>query len=116
VVNLDEVATRRNARKAAVFEAQGLVAVHGISHAELKKLAAEIALERATLEAKVAEVLALMERARLTVADLAETPAPSRSYRHPITGETWDGAGYQPDWLKRALLAEGYRPQELRLA
>ena len=116
MVNLDEMATRRNARKAAMFEARGLVALHGISQTELKAVAAEIALERAAVDAKVAEVVALMERAGLTVADLVETPALSKSYRHPITGETWDGAGYQPDWLKRALLAEGYRPQELRVA
>lgn len=34
-------------------------------------------------------------------------------YRHPVTGETWDGLGPQPDWLRRALLKEGYRVAEL---
>lgn len=110
------MAAHRNARKAALLEAQNLVARHGISKTELKTLAAEVALERAAFEAKVAEVLAAMECAGLTVADLAEKPALTRSYRHPITGETWDGVGRQPGWLKRALLAEGYRPQELRVA
>lgn len=36
-------------------------------------------------------------------------------YRHPLTGETWDGIGSQPDWLKHALLKEGFRPQDVRV-
>lgn len=36
-------------------------------------------------------------------------------YRHPITGETWDGEGGQPEWLKAALTREGYTVEELRL-
>ena len=36
-------------------------------------------------------------------------------YRHPITGETWDGEGGQPDWLKAALTREGYTVEALRL-
>lgn len=116
MVNLDEMAARRNARKAARFEAQSLIARYAISDTELKTLAAEVARERAAFETKVAEVLAVMKRAGLTVADLAEKPGLTRSYRHPITGETWDGVGHQPGWLKRALLEEGYRPQELRVA
>lgn len=35
-------------------------------------------------------------------------------YRHPVTQETWDGIGPQPAWLRRALLEEGYRVEELR--
>lgn len=37
-------------------------------------------------------------------------------YRHPVSGLTWDGEGLQPDWLKRALVQEGYRVVELRVA
>jgi len=36
-------------------------------------------------------------------------------YRHPVSGLTWDGEGLQPDWLKRALVQEGYRVVELRV-
>lgn len=35
-------------------------------------------------------------------------------YRHPVTGETWDGEGEHPEWLRRALLKEGYRVAELK--
>jgi DNA-binding protein H-NS len=37
-------------------------------------------------------------------------------YVHPLTGEHWDGRGSQPDWLRRALLQEGYYVHELRAA
>lgn len=36
-------------------------------------------------------------------------------YRHPITFETWDGEGMQPQWLKDALIKEGYLVDELRI-
>ncbi len=35
-------------------------------------------------------------------------------YRHPVSGQTWDGSGSQPDWLKQALIREGYTVDELR--
>lgn len=35
-------------------------------------------------------------------------------YRHPLTGETWDGQGEHPEWLRKALLKEGYRVEELK--
>lgn len=35
-------------------------------------------------------------------------------FRHPLTQETWDGIGAQPAWLRKALLEEGYRVEELR--
>lgn len=37
-------------------------------------------------------------------------------YRHPITFQTWDGEGIQPQWLKDALIKEGYLVDELRIA
>lgn len=41
--------------------------------------------------------------------------APSRvKYRHPVSGETWNGEGGQPDWLKAALTREGYTVEALR--
>lgn len=53
------------------------------------------------------------------VVKAAPEPAPEPSgpkYRHPITGETWDGEGSQPQWLREALIKEGYLVEELRLA
>ena len=41
-------------------------------------------------------------------------PARFVKYRHPVTGATWDGEGSHPDWLRRALLQEGLRVEELR--
>jgi len=35
-------------------------------------------------------------------------------YRHPDSGDTWDGIGEQPDWLRRALLQEGLTVEQLR--
>lgn len=42
-------------------------------------------------------------------------PAPPRPrYRHPISHEEWAGEGPQPEWLRQALLREGYTVEELR--
>jgi DNA-binding protein H-NS len=43
----------------------------------------------------------------------APAPAAPR-YRHPVTHEQWHGEGPQPDWLRTALLREGYTVEELR--
>jgi DNA-binding protein H-NS len=37
-------------------------------------------------------------------------------YRHPVTGETWDGQGEHPAWLREALLKQGYTVDELKRA
>jgi DNA-binding protein H-NS len=37
-------------------------------------------------------------------------------YRHPIHGHTWDGQGEHPQWLRDALLKEGYTVDELKRA
>ena len=80
-------------------------------------------LSRRERAAVIARIEALMEYWGITVADLeGETPdlppptaAPRAvKYRHPVTGETWDGGGPHPDWLRSALLKEGYRLDELR--
>jgi len=34
-------------------------------------------------------------------------------YRHPVTGDTWDGVGAHPQWMRQALLQDGYRVAEL---
>lgn len=74
----------------------------------------------------LARIEALMEYWGITVDDLMsptpepDTPptpqAPPVKYRHPVTGDTWDGQGPHPEWLRRALLHEGLRVDELRPA
>ncbi len=49
------------------------------------------------------------------VAPVAERKAPQNRYRHPVTGEVWNGEGGQPGWLRDALTREGYTVDELRL-
>ena len=78
----------------------------------------QIALER---------IRALMAMWHISVADLrqaqrepagaptAEATRPPK-YVHPKTGESWDGTGTHPDWLRRALLKEGYTVAELAQA
>ena len=50
----------------------------------------------------------------------APPPAPlapsAIRYRHPVSGETWDGQGEHPAWLREALLKQGYTVDELRRA
>ncbi|MDE2400518.1 MAG: H-NS histone family protein [Burkholderiales bacterium] len=44
-------------------------------------------------------------------------PTPSGpKYQHPRTGETWNGEGMQPQWIREALTKEGYTVDELRCA
>lgn len=83
------------------------------------------ALSRRERAVVLARIEALMEYWGITVDDLlAPTPEPDSpappsgplpvKYRHPVSGETWDGQGPHPDWLRRALLQEGLRVDELR--
>jgi len=45
----------------------------------------------------------------------AEPQAPAAPrYRHPTRGFTWDGRGRQPQWLRDAVLREGYLLAQLR--
>ncbi|MCO5978057.1 H-NS histone family protein [Ideonella oryzae] len=80
-------------------------------------------LSRRERTAVIARIEALMEYWAITVADLEgdtpDLPPPAAApravkYRHPVTGDTWDGDGPHPDWLRSALLKEGYRLDELR--
>jgi DNA-binding protein H-NS len=82
------------------------------------------ALTRRERNAVIARIHALMEYWGITVDDLSgDTPLPPAAvpatppaikYRHPVTGDTWDGQGPHPDWLRRALLHEGLRVDELK--
>ena len=42
--------------------------------------------------------------------------APPIRYRHPVSGDTWDGQGEHPPWLREALLKQGYTVDELKRA
>ena len=56
-------------------------------------------------------------RAPLPPAPPAAPLAPSAiRYRHPVSGETWDGQGEHPAWLREALLKQGYTVDELKRA
>jgi len=43
------------------------------------------------------------------------SPLPPR-YCHPALGLTWDGRGRQPQWLRDAVLRDGYLIAQLRCA
>jgi DNA-binding protein H-NS len=73
--------------------------------------------------AALARIAGLVEYWRITAEELdGDLPSPPAAappqgyvkYRHPVTGDTWDGHGAQPDWLRHALLKEGYLVSELR--
>ena len=75
----------------------------------------------AAQRAALARIESLIEFWRITPEELDGPlpPAPPPpvltriKYRHPVSGETWDGEGAQPEWLRLALSKEGYRVAEL---
>lgn len=75
----------------------------------------------AAQRAALARIESLIEFWRITPDELdgplppAPPPPdhPRVKYRHPVSGETWDGEGAQPEWLRLALSKEGYRVAEL---
>ncbi len=46
----------------------------------------------------------------------AEPPRAFVKYRHPESGATWDGHGAHPQWLRDALLKEGFTVDQLKPA
>jgi DNA-binding protein H-NS len=48
------------------------------------------------------------------VQPVAVEPSPLK-YRHPRSGETWNGDGPQPQWLREALTRQGYTVEELKI-
>ncbi|MEY2891677.1 MAG: hypothetical protein RJA98_1585 [Pseudomonadota bacterium] len=74
--------------------------------------------------AVLARIQSLIDFWGITPEELAAEPEPSAAppvpkvqavrYRHPKTGDTWDGQGPHPEWLRHALLKEGYRVDELK--
>ena len=79
-------------------------------------------LSRRELEPVIARIQSLMSFWGITLEELeAPTPPPPPpvgplpiKYRHPVSGETWDGQGPHPEWLRNALLKEGLRVEELK--
>jgi DNA-binding protein H-NS len=76
-------------------------------------------------EAAIRSIRKLIDFWQIELEELAVagTPAPrpvplvdvALKYRHPVSGETWDGQGSQPAWLKEALTRQGYTVDELRI-
>lgn len=73
--------------------------------------------------AAVRTIRRLMEFWQIEPSELSGHPPPPPApvvdlppkYRHPVSGDTWDGQGHQPEWLRHALLKEGYTVEELRV-
>ena len=76
-------------------------------------------------EAAIRKIRRLMAFWRISPTELRgrgappSRPAPvvaaAARYRHPISGATWGGDGPQPQWLREALLYEGYTVDQLRV-
>ncbi|MEY4907951.1 MAG: hypothetical protein RL260_1669 [Pseudomonadota bacterium] len=72
--------------------------------------------------AAIRKIRKLMDFWRITPTELRGRPVPAACsqqpaeirYRHPVTLEVWDGCGTQPQWLRDALIKEGYTVDELR--
>jgi DNA-binding protein H-NS len=72
--------------------------------------------------AAIRKIRKLMDFWRITPAELRGRPVPAARlqpaaeirYRHPVTLDVWDGRGTQPQWLREALIKEGYTVDELR--
>lgn len=79
-------------------------------------------LSRRERAAVLARIQSLIEFWGITLEELeAPTPEPAPptgplpvKYRHPVSGDTWDGVGPHPEWLRHALLKEGLRVEELK--
>lgn len=84
------------------------------------KLAPEELIDPAERQAALGKARRMVEFWRITPDELSgpllPTPAPRPIYlyTHPKTGECWDGRGPQPAWLRRCLINEGYRLDEVR--
>lgn len=126
------------ARERAAREVRELVSRYRISETDLRRVLDEVERERekqVLVETRKAEkaLRHARERALHVARQLVEfwriepreltgrQPSPARpdatpavKYRHPVTGESWNGMGAQPEWLRRALGKEGYRVAELR--
>lgn len=85
-----------------------------------------LTMRTAEQEAVLRSVRKLIDFWQIDAHELAGIPEPvtpepashepaGPKYCHPITAETWNGEGAQPQWLRDALTREGYTVDELRL-
>ena len=114
--------TEPNRQLLALAEARRLVRDHDISREELVALEVPRGSSAWERQRRIA-----LDQCRQLIdfwninsreirdATLAPTAPLPPKYRHPIEGHTWDGEGSQPEWLKRALIKEGYTVSELRV-
>ncbi|MDB5817510.1 MAG: hypothetical protein JWQ11_1150 [Rhizobacter sp.] len=65
-------------------------------------------------EAALRSIGRMMEFWGITAAEVNRAPSPPAKYRHPRTGQEWSGEGRQPQWLRDALLSEGFTVDELK--
>lgn len=99
-------------REGALQEIQRLIEKWQVGPEEL--------VDPAERQAALGNARRLVDFWRITPEELdgPEPPRPSRRpehiYTHPKTGETWNGLGRQPSWLRRCLINEGYRLDEVR--
>jgi DNA-binding protein H-NS len=111
-----------NRRLYALAEARRLVLEHQIDYDEL--IALEVPRGSSTWERQrriatdqCRQLIAFWDirpsdlRGQAVDAPKARPP----KYRHPVEGHTWDGEGLQPEWLRQALLKDGYTVRELRI-
>lgn len=105
----------------------------GFGPAELHQADAAAVDRQALRESALRQARRLVEFYRITPSELlagddlskpagsAEAdPAPAAAalpvkYRHPVSGETWDGQGPHPQWMRQALLKDGYRVADLKV-
>jgi len=107
-------------REQALVEIQRLVDDHALTADDLAAIAGELELERALARrAALATARQLVDFWDIRRHELGgpnpqpAAPAPTVKYEHPVTGDTWDGHGEHPEWLRHALLQEGFRVIEL---
>ena len=109
-------------RDEALQVIRSLVKEWDVKEHELSDISAEIERRRAAKRRIVVHQLRqLVEYWGITERELARSRKRRRAatpmnhrYRHPVSGETWSGEGPQPEWLKTALVKDGYRVEELR--
>jgi DNA-binding protein H-NS len=109
----------RRRRELALIEAQTLARLHHLDHDTLRHLDEQLDQRRQALAGPIEEVRRLMATHANTLEDVLGDGSPKGAgritHRHPETDDTWNGIGPQPDWVRRALLVEGYRPSDLRV-
>jgi DNA-binding protein H-NS len=113
-----------NRREAAIVEIQKLIREHSLTREELVRLEPKGASSPWERQRRIAfeHCRQMVDFWNIAPSELRRRDHPATQvihaaqikYRHPVNGATWDGQGSQPDWLKHALLKEGYTVRELK--